>query len=111
MSSLIFTKHALERINERGMTKDIILQAFSSPDSKINGKKPDTTEFVKKIGNATVTLITKQNEAKEWILLSAWIDPPTPGTKDYKDKMRYYEYQKAGFWRKIWLTALTQLGL
>lgn len=93
------------------MTKDIVLQTFSSPDSKVKGKKSDTTEFVKRLGNSTVTLIAKQNERNEWVALSAWIDPPYPGTKDYKEKKRYRAYQKAGFWGKFWLTLLSQLGL
>ena len=93
------------------MTKNIVLQTFSSPDSRIKGKKPDTTEFVKRFGSSVVTLIAKQNERNEWIALSAWIDPPYPGTKDYKEKERYRSYQKAGFWRKFWLTLLSQLGL
>ena len=111
MNDLIFTNHALERIIDRKMTKDIVLQTFSSPDSRIKGKKPDTTEFVKRFGSSVVTLIAKQNERNEWIALSAWIDPPYPGTKDYKEKERYRSYQKAGFWRKFWLTLLSQLGL
>lgn len=110
MSSLIFTNHALERIKERKISQDLVLQTFSSPDSKVQGKKPGTLEFTRRINNISVTLITKQNEKNDWILLSAWIDPPYPGTKDYADKKRYQEYQKAGFWRKIWLSALSQLG-
>jgi hypothetical protein len=111
MNNLIFTNHALERISDRKMNKNMILQAFSSPDSKNKGKKPDTTEFIKHTGSSTITLIAKQNEKNEWIALSAWIDPPYPGTKDYKEKKRYNAYQHAGFWGKIWLTIKSQLGL
>jgi len=111
MNNLIFTNHALERISDRKMNKNMIIQAFSSPDSTNKGKKPDTTEFIKHTGNSTITLIAKQNEKKEWIALSAWIDPPYPGTKDYKEKKRYNAYRHAGFWGKIWLTIKSQIGL
>lgn len=111
MNNLIFTNHALKRISDRKMNKSMILQAFTSPDRKNKGKNPDTTEFIKHTGSSTITLIAKQNEKNEWIALSAWIDPPFPGTKDYKDRKRYLAYQNAGFWGKLWLTLLNQLGL
>lgn len=111
MTSLIFTNHALDRINERKMTKDMVMATFSKPDEKRNGKKSGTTQFIKYFGKSSVTLIATENERKEWIALSAWIDPPYPGTKDYQEKERYRGYQKAGFWGKFWLTIKSQLGL
>lgn len=111
MNDLIFTNHALERIKDRKIAKEHILQTFFYPDDEFDGKKPNTTEFVKHLGNSTITLIAKQNEKKEWIALSAWIDPPHPGTIDYKEKERYRAYKKSGFWGKIWLTIKSQLGL
>jgi hypothetical protein len=109
-NNLIFTNHALQRLKERGATEQMAYTTFSNPDSTIDGKKPDTKEFRKKFNQSTLTLIAKQNEKKEWIILSCWIDPPLPGTKDFKDKQNYLSFQKAGFWGKLLITLKSQLG-
>lgn len=105
----IWTTHALERLGQRGLSQDIAWQTFSSPDRQLPGKNPGTTELQKRFGPSLVTVITKQNEKKEWIILSNWIDPPLPGTIDYYKKEEYQRYQKAGFWGKIFLSLKKQL--
>lgn len=106
----IWTNHAIDRLKERGMSKDIAVKAFQNPDSKGNGKQKGTYEFQKKIGNSFVTVIATQNEKKEWIILSCWVDPPIYGTRDWKSKQYYKEYQKAGFWGKLWVIFKKQIG-
>lgn len=98
MSSLIFTNHALERMNDRKIAKNLALQTFSSPDAVHNGKKTGTKEFRKKFDKSTLTLIALQNDKNEWVVLSCWIDPPIFGTK-------------ANFWGKILFEIKKQLGL
>ena len=105
----IWTHHALDRLKERKLSQEKAGQTFSSPDAVVHGKQPGTTEFQKRFGLHLVTVIAKQNEKREWIVVSCWIDPPFPGTKDFKKKEIYKQYQKAGFWRKIWLTFKRQL--
>src|SRR5436190_11150723 len=100
----IWTNHALERLAERKLSQEMAGRAFSHPDKVVHGKQAGTTEFHKKFDAHWVTIIAKKNEKNEWIVVSCWIDPPFPGTKDFKKKEIYKEYQKAGFWRKLWLT-------
>lgn len=106
--NLIFTNHALGRLSERGFTKEMAYQTFSNSDKKTVGKNGGT-EFVKKFGAQTITVVSKQNEKYEWIVLSCWIDPPLPGTRDERLKEDYKKYQKAGFWGKIFLTIKRQI--
>ena len=105
----IWTNHAIERLGQRGLSQDLAWQTFSNPDKKFNGKNPDTLEFQKEIGTSLITVIAKQNERREWIILSNWIDPPLPGTKDYYKKEDYKRYQKSGFWGKVILTIKRQI--
>lgn len=106
---VIWTNHALMRLDARGLSQDLAWQAFSSPDHKLPGKNPGTTEFQKKIGSSRITIIAKQNERGEWLILSNWIDPPLIGTADYYKKEEYKRYQKAGFWGKLFLTIKKQI--
>lgn len=106
--NLIFTNHALNRIYEREIKKETAYEAFKNFDKK-NNKKDGKTEFIKKIDKHIITLVAKKNEKNEWIVLSAWMDPPLAGTRDAKRKEEYKRYQKAGFWKKMLLTVKRQI--
>ncbi len=110
-NGLIFTNHALQRLDERQFPKHLVATTFNHPDSQGPARQPGAIEFRKRFDQSTVTVIAKQNDEKQWIILSNWIDPPLPGTKDYKQRERYHSYRKAGFWKKVWLTILSQIGL
>jgi hypothetical protein len=93
------------------MTRDIVLETFLHPDSSFAGKQTGTTEYRKRFQSSLVTVIGKQNERSEWLLLSAWIDPPLAGTADARKREEWRKYQKASVWGKIWMEVLRQLGL
>lgn len=108
---LIWTNHALERIGQRGMTQEIVTQTFYRPDHSFSGKEPGTIEYKKRFERSMVTLIAKQNDRREWLILSCWIDPPLAGTMDAKKREQYLKYKKSSFLGKLWLTLLKQLGI
>lgn len=105
----IWTNHALERLGQRGLSQDMATKAFRSPDKSSHGKQRGTMEYQKQFGPSTVTIIAKQNDKREWIILSCWIDPPLPGSIDIKKKQEYLKYQKASFWGKFWINLRRQL--
>jgi len=58
----------------------------------------------------------------EWVVLSAWMDPPLQGTADYRKKEQYNKkmqktreldrkIEKASFWGKMFLTLRKQIGI
>ena len=107
---IIWTNHALGRMKERGLNIDLAVEAFNHPDKNFKGKEKDSFEFQKKLKHSRITVIAKKNEKNEWIILSAWIDPPLPGTIDAKRREEYKKFQKATFWGKVFLTIKKQLG-
>lgn len=106
---LIWTHHALDRLAQRGLSQDAAWQAFRRPDS-IFAVKRGGMEYRKKDGDLLVTLIAKQNQKREWVVISVFVDPPLSGSPDAKKKEQYQQYQKASGWGKLWLTLKTQLG-
>lgn len=106
---LIFTNHVLERMRERGITKENIWETMTTPDKQDSIKNEDRRS--KTFQDYEVTVVFKHSDKRETIIISAWSDPPIPGTRDAKEKEWYTNYKKAGFWGKIWLTALKQAGL
>lgn len=111
----IWTNHALERLGQRGLSQDLASQTFNRPDKSIPGKQSGTMEYQKRFGPSLVTVIAGKTEKNEWLILSCWIDPPLPGSIDIGKKEAWLsyrkQYEKAGFWGKLWLVFLKQLGL
>jgi len=109
MSHYIWTNHALQRLRERRIPQSLVNEALHHPDRTFH--RPDgTRELQKRIDGRTVAAIVKE-DGGENIILSCWINPPFPGTRDFKKRKRYLEMQKGSFWKKLWLTLLDQLGL
>lgn len=108
---VIWTNHAKERLTQRGLSQSQAVEAFYHPDTSEQGRQSGSVVYKKRINAALITLIAKQNEKKEWIILSAWIDPPLPGSPDAKEQASYKEYIKAKGLRKFWLGIKRQLGL
>lgn len=108
-TNYIWTHHASDRLNERKIPKDLVNQALYSPDKTVY-KDGGAVEYQKRIDNRTFAAIVKENQHGEKIIVSCWVNPPYPGTKDAKQKARYYAMQRGSFWKKMWLTLLDQLG-
>lgn len=106
----IWTNHARDRLRERHISQNNIDQALAHPD-RTETKKSGSIQLSKKIDDRTYTVLLKPNDQGEQVIVSLWVDPPFPGTKDAKKRARYLEMQKASWKRKIWLTILDQLGL
>ncbi len=122
MNDVVFTNHAIDRMKERGISGDWAWQTVRTPERADPGKEKHTTEFTKKFGDHKITIIGKKNDIGEWVVLSAWMDPPLHGTHDYYKKEKYHrkmekrrsfdrKMEKASFWGKMLLTLRKQLGV
>lgn len=109
MSKIIWTNHAKERNSQRLISEDWITQTLNNPDNVI--PEADTKKYKKSFGHQTVTVITKYTNDAEELILSTWINPPTPGSVDFKNQNREREMKKATNFKKFWLTILNQFGL
>lgn len=107
---LIWTNHAMARLGQRGLSQEKALKAFRLPEQTRQGKTPGSFEYVKNFDGHRVTLIAKQTERKEWLILSVWIDPPFPGSIDDKRQHLEWEIKKAPWWKKILLGIKMQAG-
>ncbi len=105
MAQLIFTTHARERMRERRLPEAVAIQAYEHPDESYSGKEYGTTEYRKYVNGRQVTLIIKQESGKR-IVISAWCNPPFPGTFDEKKQRSWQSYQRAKGWKKFFLFLL-----
>lgn len=105
-----WTNHARQRLHERKISVSLVEETISAPDRIIHRPK-GSIEIQKKLDERIVTALIKQNDRGEHIIVSCWVNPPFPGTKDYRMKNRYRQMQKAHGMKKFWLHMLYQLGL
>lgn len=105
---LILTNHTLDRMRQRGITNQQIWETYKFPDAQEESKN-GATQRQKKFGSYTITVIYKHNPQHETIILSVWMDPPLPGSRDAKEKDWWRKYKKAGFLGKLWLQLTKQI--
>jgi hypothetical protein len=106
----IWTNHALERLNQRGLTQYLAKEAFIKPDTTRPGNNGSTV-YEKTYHDSLISIVAKKNERGQWLILSCWINPPLPGTEDARKHEQWKMYKKAGFWTRILLTIKHQIGL
>src|SRR5258708_6649532 len=74
MSEFIFTKHALQRLKERGISVDQAEMVLRNPSQTIPGKKPDTVKFMRDVNGRNMQLVgTYLADQKKWLIVSAWV--------------------------------------
>lgn len=110
MNKIIWTNHAKKRINDRKISQNQITETINTPDSKLNN--PDgSTELIREYGKQKVHVVIKENEKKELIILSCWINPPNYNSTDFKKKEYYNKITKSSPLKKFWYTLLNQIGV
>lgn len=110
MSEIIWTNHAKERNKERQISQKWVEETVINPDKTIKNEA-GKLELKKEFGNFTVTVITTTSTEGKYLILSSWINPPIPGTIDYKNRSYFKKLRKAGNLKKFWLTFIHQFGL
>ena len=74
MSEFIFTKHALQRLNERSISQNMAEMVLRQSDKTEPGKKPGTVKFIRRIHDRNVQLVgTYLDDQKKWLIVSAWV--------------------------------------
>lgn len=111
MSPIIFTDHALKRLEERYFKKTMVEFTVTAPDKVVPGKQKGTTEYIKVFDSKKVTAIVGTARTGEPLILSCWIDPPYEGTTDYKKRKRYLAYKSATFWGRLWMEFQKLVGM
>src|SRR3989304_4172876 len=69
--NLVFSKHALERLNDRVLTQDAIEQTIANPDKTY--PKKGNTKFIRTVNNRLIHVIATPIENHQWLVISAWV--------------------------------------
>lgn len=80
--NLVFTHHALGRLQLRNISQDKVRQVLSHPDKTYPSQKPEQIKFIRTLQHRTIHVIAKHlPEQKKWLIISVWVrgeDDPVP---------------------------------
>lgn len=101
----IFTNHAIQRLYERGIAQSDAWYTFQHPDGQLPGTSPGSIKYYKDYGGQRIEVIAKQNEKREWIILSCWSKLVGSGRPIFpqRENLFWSLTKKIGkkFWEKI----------
>ena len=69
---VIWTNHALQRLRERGIKQGDAWATWKNPDKSRYAKAKGAWIYYRTYGNQRIEVVAKQNERKEWVILSVW---------------------------------------
>lgn len=98
--SLAYSTHLGQRLVERRITRDQVDLTIARPESVENSR--DGKRYKRAFGTQTLTAVVVTTQSGQQLVVSAWIDPPNPGTKDARKKALYQRYRKAKGLMKWW---------
>lgn len=82
---VIWTKHALARMRNRGIKQGDAWVTWKRPDQSRKANTKGTWVYYRTLDNQKIEVVAKQNEKKEWVILSVW---SRIIRKNLKDKSR-----------------------
>jgi hypothetical protein len=89
---VIWTNHALQRLRERGIKQGDAWATWRSPEQERYASAKGAWVYYRTYGTEKIEVVAKQNEKKEWIILSVWSRPVIAGDKQTK---------KSSFWQNL----------
>jgi len=90
----IWTNHALQRLEQRGIRQGDAWATWSKPDSSKYSKSRGGWVYTRTWRTERIEVVAKQNDKKEWIILSVW--GKTVHTKSTKPTQH-----KSNFWHQF----------
>lgn len=72
---VIWTNHALQRLRERGIKQGDAWATWKNPDQSRYATAKGAWVYYKTWGDQKIEVVAKQNERKEWLILSVWSRP------------------------------------
>lgn len=87
---VIWTNHALQRLTERGIKQGDAWAVWNRPEQSRFSTTQGAWIYYRNFHDERIEVVAKQNERKEWIILSVWskkIDINNAKVKSNKDSM------------------------
>ncbi|MDP1710056.1 MAG: DUF4258 domain-containing protein [bacterium] len=90
---VIWTNHALQRLKERNIKQGDAWATWRNPDQSRFASAQGAWIYYKTYGNERMEIVAKQNERREWLILSVW-DRKVYGESIVKPKSSFWKNLK-----------------
>ncbi len=89
---VIWTNHALQRLNERGIKQGDAWATWNRPEQSRagSGSQQGAWVYYRTYGDERIEVVAKQDEYKKWIILSVWSRKVSPGYKPVRQKKSFW---------------------
>ena len=73
---VIWTDHALQRLRERNISQGDAWATWKSPEQSRKGSNSNGSwVYYKTYGDQKIEVVAKQNEHRQWVIMSVWSKP------------------------------------
>ena len=69
---VFWTNHVLARLSERGISQGDAWATWRRPDQSRYARQKGAWVYYRTFGNQKVEVVAKQNEKRQWLILSVW---------------------------------------
>ena len=96
---VIWTNHALSRLQERGIKQGDAWATWNRPEQSRKGTSGGWV-YYRNWGGTQIEVVAKQNEKKEWIILSVWSRP----AQNFSNPSYHSTFSNSSksFWRALY---------
>lgn len=88
---VIWTNHALARLQERGISQGDAWATFSHPQQSRFAKAKNAWVYYRNYNGNQIEVVANQNEKKEWIIISVWSKQIFPGKPKQSANPKFLE--------------------
>ena len=75
LGGVVWTNHALQKLKERRIKQGDAWITWKNPQQNRYAKSKSAWVSTRKCGSQIIEVVSKQNEKKEWIIISVWSKP------------------------------------
>lgn len=69
---IIWTNHAMQRLNERGIKQGDAWATWNRPDQSRYSKTQGAWIYYKVWGDIKIEVVAKKNDQDQWVVISVW---------------------------------------
>lgn len=91
---VVWTDHALQRLRKRGIKQGDAWATWRNPQQSRYAASQGAWVYYRTYPGQRIEVVAKQNEKREWIILSVWSKPSQVGPKPSQTGSRPVYYQK-----------------
>lgn len=91
---VIWTNHALERLRERRIGQGDAWATFNRPQESRYASSKGAWIYHRTYGKEKIEVVAKQNEKREWVILSVWSRPVFEKEKKGADSLIHLIFKR-----------------